>query len=352
MMKTYKLTIRPLSSFRTPLQSDTIFGHLLWALRYTQGEAELLEFLGRYRTGEPPPLLVSAGFPSGCLPVPVLKPKKKKNEQDAEKQDNRSPADKVVEEMLHKALEDDRYLPLEQWQEIAGKLSVDALKAARQEAGEQLRQLRKTERKHHVTRTSVDRITGSAREGRLFVSEETFYGPERLGAPLPTFDVWHKLDDGDDQLLGQVTKWWRWVERNGFGRRKSAGHGVFRIEGDGLTEARAELPQVANPNGFVTLSAWVPRPGDPTDVTYRTRVKRGKLAETLALPSPWKKPLLMLEPGAVARLDAKDGLREWYGRMVHDMHWVGESVPDHQKEAVQNVVQYGYAFPLGVRVLA
>lgn len=325
-MRIYKLIIHPLTSFRTPLQSDTIFGHLLWALRYTEGEGALTDFLDRYRAGEPP-LLVSAGFPSDTLPVPVLPP------EEEEEEEEQSLASHLVEDMLRKAREEARYLPLEQWRRIAGRLSVDALNEARREASEKLRRLRETETMHPVTRTAVDRVTGSAREGRLFVSVETFYRPSRK------FDVWHKLDERDDELPGRVTEWWRWVERNGFGRRKSAGHGAFRIESEGLIEARGELPRVENPNGFVTLSAWVPRRGDPTDVTYRTRVKRGKLAEVLALPSPWKKPLLMLEPGAVVRLGEGEGLQEWYGRLVEDMHWTHDEI-----------VQYSYAFPLGVRV--
>jgi len=329
MMKIYKLTIRPLTSFRTPLQSDTIFGHLLWALRYTEGEDALVDFLARYHDGAPP-LLVSAGFPAGTLPVPMLGPKPLDPEEK-----KRSPANAVVQAVLHKALEDDRYLPLPQWQELAQHLSAQKLKDLREDARDKLRELRKTEQEHSVTRTAVDRITGSAREGRLFVADETFYGPGRK------FEIWHKLDEGDDELLGRLTMWWRWVERNGFGRRKSAGHGAFRIEGEGLVEAGAELPQVKHPNGFVTLSAWVPRQGDPTDVTYTTRVKRGKLAETLALPSPWKKPLLMLEPGAVACLSVGESLREWYGGLIEDVHWTETGV-----------VQYGYAFPLGIRVLS
>ena len=327
MMRIYKLTIRPLTSFLTPLQSDTIFGHLLWALRYTEGEDALVAFLNRYHDGEPP-LLVSAGFPEGTLPVPVLQP------QPEEPEEKRGGlANAVVGGMLRKALEDDRYLPLPQWRGLAQHLSAQRLKELRAEARERLQELKGEEEEHPVTRTAVDRITGSAREGRLFVAEETFYGPGR------TFDVWHKLDEDDGELLGRVMEWWRWVERNGFGRRKSAGHGAFRIKGKGLVEAGEELPQVENPNGFVTLSVWVPRQNDPTDVTYRTRVKRGKLAEALALPSPWKKPLLMLEPGAVARL--KDGVpvREWYGGLVRDVHWTEESI-----------VQYGYAFPLGVTI--
>jgi len=334
MMKVYKLMIRPLTSFRTPLQSDTIFGHLLWALRYTEGEDALVDFLAPYRTGEPPPLLVSAGFPESTLPVPVLWPEPK----DAEEK-KRHLANEVVGAMLYKALEDDRYLPLPQWCQLAQNVSARTLKTQLDKARARLQELKKEVQEHPVTRTAVDRITGSAREGRLFVADETFYGPGR------TFDVWHKLDEGDATLLDRVNAWWRWIEHNGFGRRKSAGHGAFRIVGDGLTEAGAELPQVENPNGFVTLSAWVPRsgdsthPGDPTDVTYRTRVKRGKLAEALALPSPWKKPLLMLEPGAVARLKNGEGVGEWYGGLVKEMHWTEKGI-----------VQYGYAFPLPVHV--
>ena len=328
-MKLYKLTIRPLTSFRTPLQSDTIFGHLLWALRYTEGEGALLRFLDRYRAGEPL-LLVSAGFPRDTLPMPVLAP----GPVGAEgKQDEEGElANLVVGAMLRKALEDERYLPIPQWQELAQNLSPRALKKQLDEARGRLRALRKTEQIHPVTRTAVDRVTGSAREGRLFVTEEIYYGPERR------FDIWHKVDGADGELLGRLGAWWRWVERNGFGRRKSAGHGAFRIEG-GLIEARDSLPLVTDPNGFVTLSAWVPQPRDPTRVTYRTRVKRGKLAETLAIPRPFKKPLLMLEPGAVARLEPGANPREWYGDLIEDMHWVEDGI-----------VQHGYAFPLPVHV--
>jgi CRISPR type III-A-associated RAMP protein Csm4 len=256
-----------------------------------------------------------------------------KKDKEAKAKPQSCIANQVVEDMLRKAREEERYLPLEQWQKIADHLSMDASDKARRETRQRLRQSREEEREYPVTRTAVDRITGSAREGRLFVSDETFYGPNR------TFDVWHKLDERDEGLLARLTEWWRWVERNGFGRRKSAGHGVFRIEGEGLVEAGEKLPRVDNPNGFVTLSAWVPRQGDPTDVTYRTLVKRGKLAEALALPGPWKKPLLMIEPGAVARLRDGETVREWYGRLVEQMHWTQE-----------NIVQYGYAFPLPVRI--
>lgn len=305
-MKIYKLTIEPLTSFRTPLQSDTIFGHLMWALRYTEGEGALMAFLDRYRSSEPP-LLVSAGFPTGTLPTPALP---------------LAPGERLAP-----------YLLLEQWHMIAGGLSRDTLRLAHRVTRDQWLGLWGEGQEHPVTRTAVDRITGSAREGRLFVSMEMFY------APGWKFDVWHKVDEGDPGLPERLSAWWRWVERNGFGRGKSTGHGAFRIERSGLVEAGGELPQVTDANGFVTLSAWVPRRGEPSDVTYRTRIKRGKLAEALALPSPWKKPLLMLEPGALARLPDGESVHEWYGRLVEDVHWRED-----------DVVQYGYAFPVPVRL--
>jgi CRISPR-associated protein Csm4 len=335
-MRIYKLTIRPLTSFRTLLQSDTIFGHLMWALRYLEGEPALESFLQRYRDGDPP-LLVSAGFPSGTLPVPVLPPRSQAS--GAEEADL---ADRVVGSMLRRSLEADDYLPLPQWRELAQAMSSETLHRLRREARAALRELRQTAERQAVTRTAVDRITGSAREGQLFVSDEMFYAPGR------TFDVWHKLEEDGGKLLDRLTAWWRWIERNGFGGGKSTGHGALRIEGEGLAEAGTELPQVEAPNGFVTLSAWVPAQDDPMDVTYRTRIKRGKLGESLTSPSPWKKPLLMLEPGAAAHLGRTETVRAWYGRVVEDMHWVGESVPETQRDAVEGVVQYGHAFPLPV----
>lgn len=326
-MNIYRLTIEPAASFRSPLQSDTIFGHLLWALRYTareRGSEELVAFLSRYRAGESP-LLVSAGFPEDTLPTPILAEAAPDSETEV--------ANRVVSDLLRKLAGELHYLPLTHWRGLAHDLSVEALQRVQMEAQQDRRtDYRRQHKVQAITRTAIDRITGSAREGRLFVAEETFFAhPAR-------FDIWHKL--ADESLLPDLKQWWQWLERNGFGKRKSAGAGAFRITRL-LEPANGVLPQAAAPNGFVSLSAWAPGHNDPTDVTYRTRVKRGKLAEQYALPSPWKKPLLLLEPGAVARLGEGETVREWYGQLVEDMHWTQPGI-----------VQYGLAFPLGVRFVS
>ncbi|MBI4744477.1 MAG: hypothetical protein HY776_06635 [Actinobacteria bacterium] len=71
-MKTYEITIKPKSSFVTPLQSDTIFGHVCWACRYRYGEEKLIELLDNIRSGGK--FLVSSVFPVEYLPKPKLKP--------------------------------------------------------------------------------------------------------------------------------------------------------------------------------------------------------------------------------------------------------------------------------------
>lgn len=70
-MKAYRLNITPRSPLGSPLQTDTLFGHLCWALRYTQGEPRLRDFLHAF-DDIPPPLVLSNGFPEDFLPRPVF----------------------------------------------------------------------------------------------------------------------------------------------------------------------------------------------------------------------------------------------------------------------------------------
>lgn len=350
-MKIYRLTIEPLSAFGSPLQSDTIFGHLMWALYYTarqDGDKNLQTFLNRYRAGSPP-LLVSAGFPEGRLPLPILETPLPELEEKG--------ANRLVDHLIHRKMRERRYLSLSYWQTLAQNLSSEVLQKVLKSAwifaqeaqnqsalppfqtgaqtpsvdGPLYDDYQKGQMAHAVSRSSINRLTGRTKTGP-FINQETVYSPQYR------FDIWHKLADED--LLPQVRAWWQWIERNGFGRRKSAGAGAFRIVRP-LEVADDLWPTVENPNGFVSLSAWVPTPDDPSKVSYRPRIKRGKLGEQFALPTPWKKPLLMLEPGAVAQLPVGDKLKPYYGQLVENMH-----------ETKAGIVQYAYALPLPVHIQA
>lgn len=66
-------------------------------------------------------------------------------------------------------------------------------------------------------------------------------------------------------------------------------------------------------------------------------VKYGKLGEEKTFcGNPFKKPLIMLKPGAVLR---DDNPRPWYGRLVEQIAYADPAV-----------VHFAYAFPVPVRL--
>nr|WP_051273735.1 hypothetical protein [Desulfotruncus alcoholivorax] len=125
--------------------------------------------------------------------------------------------------------------------------------------------------------------------------------------------------------------------RTGLGKRKSTGKGSFDVTGIdkcNLFEA------IDNPNAFLSLSNFVPAPGDPTEGNYRVMVKYGKLGEEFALSKhPFKHPLLMIQAGSVFRVQGM--VRAYYGYMIEDI------APAHPE-----VLQYALAFSVPVRLEA
>ena len=67
----HRATIALHTPFGTPLAGDTLFGQLCWALREAAGGEALGKALEGYTLGKPW-LVVSDGFPAGCLPRPTL----------------------------------------------------------------------------------------------------------------------------------------------------------------------------------------------------------------------------------------------------------------------------------------
>lgn len=66
----YKITLTLKSAISTPFDSDTIWGHMCWALKYVEGESALKDLLNDYDNGKVP-LLVSNGLPKGYVIRPL-----------------------------------------------------------------------------------------------------------------------------------------------------------------------------------------------------------------------------------------------------------------------------------------
>lgn len=299
-MNWFKVTIKLKAPTGTPWQADTIFGHLCWVLVHRDGEGVLRQFLQPFLDGSPA-FLLSDGFPPGFLPRPLtfrLASSDTLEEFRANRKLRRLAF--LNEEEFSRAVRGEVFEPADNSVELKSKSSTRA-----------------------VLKNQISRLTGTTgEEGNLFgfiehwTREVVIYGKVR--------------EDHKDFLRELFQDFHRF----GYGKRKAVGYGAI----DSLDFAAfAGFSAIADANGFVTLSAFVPSPDDPTEGRWRLRVKYGRLGEEFAFSeNPFKKPLVMLESGSVF-YDVP--VKEHYGRMVTDVSAVHSEV-----------VHYGYALPVVVKL--
>lgn len=325
-MARYKLIIKPLSSFQTPLHSDTLFGHISWALRYLKGEEELLKFLKAF-SDDYAPLILSSGFPKDYLPMPVLRPLSVE-EEDVLSEQYKSKLD-FAREM--KTLKKVSYVQLSAMEMLKNGLSYYNLYTKHLLGEILLENPQRTEDKPfskniEVWHNAKNRLTDRVIKGKLFAKEDTFYGE---GAEL---NVYIKDTYFERKTLCEI---FDFISRSGYGADKSVGRGAF--EYNLLDEW--DLPEAENSNAFMTISHYHPKKGDFKEGFYNTTTKFGKIGGYWASGidgGPYKMPLLMLNPGSVFLADSH---KPFYGNLVPNVH------------KQQGVVHHGIAMPLKLRVV-
>ena len=70
-MRLFRIKIRPLTAFGSPILGETLFGQICWAIAETKGTERLVQLLDGY-TDNRPFCVVSDAFPSGYVPLPSL----------------------------------------------------------------------------------------------------------------------------------------------------------------------------------------------------------------------------------------------------------------------------------------
>lgn len=316
------------SSIGTPLQSDTLFGHICWAIRFLWGEEKLQNFLALYENRESPPLLISNGFPNGWIPKPVISPVPPAALDEIVKKESRIGASYEI-----KALKKASLLPKDIFLELQeGAITPKGLFETMYKRREEILSMEEMFCMESIQHNTIDRIKGTARDGGLFSHEELFF---KKGAN--EFEVYLKTDSSGFQF--DLENIFRYIGESGFGSDKSTGKGHFTFN---IREG-IDLPEAENPNAFMTLSSYIPHSEAPTKGNYRTLHKYGKLGGTYAQGSPeifknpFKKPLLMFAAGSTFYdPDFKSG--KIYGSLLKDVH-VNESIR-----------HYAYAFPVGIRL--
>ena len=297
----YRLRVRLLSPLGTPMQSDTLFGHLAWQVARQEGPEAVAEFLSPFLAGAPP-FILSDAFPAGLLPRPLLPFAGRAAE---------GPRDAYAEAKRRGKAP------------FVHAEDFPAVTAGIETSPEPVSSPWKTVETPHA---SIDRNTWTTTPGGKFFFTEA----ESLADGYDSVDIYIRATEG---WAEKATDLFRDMAPSGFGRDKSVGCGAYEVVAldpwDGFGE-------VHSADAFISLSTFMPASNDPTDGRWRIRVKRGYLGEMAGEGNPFKRPLIQFEPGAAFR--TPEGPAPFYGRMVAG---IAPGMPD--------AVQCGYSLAVPCR---
>ncbi len=296
MLYRYKLT--PASPLITPLMSDTFFGHFCWAVSYREGETFLSDLLDSYGNPTPAPVLFSSAFPSGTLPRPSLpRPGMDKIREFVRGHFGEEKKNLFQGMSTVRKWDDRRLVSTEQWMKVKDAYSeerlYEELMAASSLTTEE--QICKIE----VTAANVvNRVSGivPAERDALFHKEKNWYYEGVV------IDLYVEIND---ESIRDLLQWFllEFLPESGFGADKSAGMGAMAIVPDDAFDPAIFSTPDANARLSLSLASFLGI--EQYDAFYRLKTKFGRLGGDFAVsgpdgdPKPFKKPVLMYEPGAV-----------------------------------------------------
>jgi CRISPR-associated protein Csm4 len=357
-MKNFTLKISPLSPFLSPVESDTLFGHICWAMEYLgcfNGSKRLSGFLSEFN--KEPPLIMSGAFPEDYLPFPLLPPFTDEEMSNLEnKFKGRGKGDSFDFIQWLKILSRQNYIALDTFLHYRQAFSKYDLYAAvldgelsefrfskpaksntKEKDAENATPAKESEKEQQeeesqtveVYHNAINRITGSVEEGKLFSNSSTFYKKDTW------LDVYIKTDYFNIEELKEI---FDFIGMNGFGADKSTGSGRFKYE---LKEKEPPFQDIEDFNAYLLLSNT-----NPSVLTklgnksfYKTQTKFGKLGGSYATNSeysPYKNPVIVLSPGSVI-ISKKSA--EFFGENFKDVH-----------PKLPKVRHYGISYPIKMRL--
>jgi CRISPR-associated protein Csm4 len=271
-MDLFRIKLRPGSPWRTPWQADTIFGLLCWA-RARQSAAQVdAEIIEPSLAGKPP-FVVSDAFPAGWMPAPVILRDPLRIEHYRRRY---TPQRSAVVKRVRKtrwltdsgfiALQNDAFPPMDDF------ASHDPIRSF-------------GEINNQIGRDSNTTSSG----GQLFVSDSWTLrdAAEELTVYVRTTDSYRE----------QLALLFKEMSLRGFGADVSVGKGEFDLL-SGL-EPWPVLDAVDQPDASIVLSTFQPASTDPIQGYWESIIKHGKLGPDFGLDNVFKRPMVLLRPGAV-----------------------------------------------------
>ncbi|MGO9264666.1 MAG: type III-A CRISPR-associated RAMP protein Csm4 [Candidatus Binataceae bacterium] len=290
-MTTWRLQLRPRSSWATPWRADSLFGAICWAWVELFPET-FEEMLAGFAGPGDPPFIVSDGFPGDLLPLPLH----------------------VEPPLAERKLKPPIYVSQAGFRELLTGGCASSADVMDQPFGS-----------GSQVRTAIDRELGSAAEGQLFEIET-----QHLPKKFETLSIYVR----SERYLAQLVDCFKALALTGFGKKRSSGLGAFDMV---EKPQRCEwLDQVSGTNGFVTLSHFVPAASDPTDGQWRLHVTYPKF-QANAVSNVFKGAILMMTPGSVFDTSGPPA-KPRYGSMIQ----MG-------RPEIPNAIHYALAFAVPLR---
>lgn len=286
-----------LGSITAPPTAPTLWGHLAWWVRYTQGEAAVQAWLEDFR--HDPPFLLSSAFPTGYLPRPLL------------------PQLRVADTATRKALKGIRYLRISTFAKV-----IEEGEAALLSAPELTQGKAPLLRLAAQTRVGISRLSGAAQEGILFTDRVYWLSGPKQAQTWTIYVQVRRQADYLDTALSDIGTF-------GYGGKASVGLGRFEV----IDTQEIDLPEAKHPTSYVTLAPTLPQ----GEGYWALETYWGRLGGHYAhADTPFKRPYLRAKEGSVFREPPQAGLLD--------------VTPEPAPEGGVRVWEYLYPFSLGVRL--
>ena len=308
-MKRLLLKIRPLTAFGSAPKGGMLFGQLCCVVNLLYGEERLKALLENYCQGEPF-AVVSDALPAGLLPMPTIPGSLWIPASSTQAERKRW---KKMCWLEAKALD----LAPAQWHQYA-KSNADL---ANEPTAKSVRQI--------VTHNTIrrDTLTTGTDQFAPYEKEPVFYSQNA------ELDV-HVVFDDERLTMEELAEAFRTLGVLGFGADASSGLGKFEV-----AQCRM-IPEAQQcSRRFLALSACAPQ-GSLTlpSSYYKTTTYFGRHgAERVFGTSPFKRPILMTETGAVFDCGKPQPLQ-----------FIGRGISGHS--VFSDTVHQGYAVALALKL--
>lgn len=287
-MKLVRFKLRPESPWQTPWRADTLAGMLCWMMARYDGGGRLWNEVLEPALAGCPRFVLSDAFPGDLFPTPktvalfdwpqsVIKRVRKAEWIDAD--------------TLH-VIQGGRQPSFENLFEEKAAISYGQV------------------RNRQDRRFDFDETTVGRNGGELFQLAERELDFRHKGLIDARYlSVYARVES---EFMETLETLWERLAETGFGADASVGRGQFELLGKAESFDWLDR-ETSEQDGLLCLSTFQPATADPTEGFWDSFVKYGKLGADYGLENVFKRPLLMLLPGACFLRNAP---REFLGRAI------------------------------------